>query len=94
MPSAAADRTTLEVQAILTDAYDGMIRVLNDAQRFGLELVATVLEEAGSEARLRLVLTTAAPVTPEVLRARLARHPCVRQVEVSRKDRSPMPLAA
>ncbi|WP_159718811.1 hypothetical protein [Geminicoccus flavidas] len=94
MPSAAADRTTLEVRAILIDAYDGMIRVLNDTQRFGLELVATVLEEAGSQVQLRLVLAASLPVTPEVLRARLARHPCVRQVEVSQKDRAPLPLAA
>ncbi|HWL68237.1 MAG TPA: hypothetical protein VNS22_07605 [Geminicoccus sp.] len=94
MPSSAADRTTFEVRAILIDAYDGMIRVLNDAQRFGLELVATLLEEAGNEAELRMVLVASAPVTPEVLRARLARHSCLRQVEVSRRDRTPLPLAA
>ena len=50
--------------------------------------------DAGSEAELRLVLAASVPVTPEILRARLARHPCLRQVEVSRKDRSPMLLAA
>ena len=94
MPSAAADRTTFEVQAILIDAYDGMIRVLNDAQRFGLELVTVALDEVGGIPQLRLALAAAAPVSPEVLRARLDRHPCLCRVEVRQMVRAPMPLAA
>ena len=70
------------VSAVVTDAYDGLIRLLGDAQRFGFALRASTLstEEDGS-ASVTLTLSIPVRVDVELVAARLARHPVVRSLD-------------
>ena len=75
------------VQTALNDAYDGVIRLLNDAQRSGFELRAMTLEVDGDEtASATLTLSIPACVDAQLLVARLARHPTVRHLGVQGND--------
>jgi hypothetical protein len=75
---------TFTFRITLTDAYDGILRVLIDAQRLGLELVALDLQP-GRETRcmtMTMTVSAAVPVDGQLLATRFARHPVVSQVEV------------
>lgn len=73
----------LVLAAELSHGYDGSIRLLGDAQRFGLSLLSFAVEgqEAGV-AVARLELGVPAGVHANVVRARFLRHPGVRMMEV------------
>ena len=73
----------VELAISVHDAYDGLVRLLIDAQRFGwtlTELRAT--SRPDSSAEIRLVVATPAGVEQGGLAARLARHPSVAAVQV------------
>ena len=81
------------VNAVVNDAYDGLIRLLGDAQRFGFALRASTLEtEADGRASVTLTLSVPARLDVELVAARLARHPVVQslgaQVNASRASGS------
>src|SRR4051812_21893899 len=58
------------VSAVVHDAYDGLIRVLGDAQRFGFELRASTLEtEADGSASVRITLSVPAHLDVELVAA-------------------------
>lgn len=68
----AAFAETVTFRITLTDAYDGILRVLIDAQRLGLELVAFDLQP-GREARwVTMTVSPAVPVDGRVLATRFA----------------------
>lgn len=70
-------------RARLNEAYDGAIRLLIDAQRFGLGLNAMTLEtSAGGEVTAVLTLDVPQGGSATVIAERLMRHPVVRQVDV------------
>ena len=88
------------VYASVEDAYDGTVRLLADAQRFGLGLGAMSLE-ANEEGGSILTLTLGVPehVDDRLLASRFARHPGVSQVELGPRPVDPEwaelePLAA
>ena len=66
------------VNAVVTDAYDGLIRLLGDAQRFGFALRASTLSAEGDgSASVTLTLSVSARLDVQLVAARLARHPVV-----------------
>jgi hypothetical protein len=72
----------LIVEAVLNDPYDGAIRLLGDAQRFGFELrslALKVMADGGAAA----IVTLHVPISVDVqlVSARLARHPAVQRVD-------------
>jgi len=74
-------RITLNIS--VCDAYDGLVRLLVDAQRFGwslAELQAT--SRLDSSAEIRLVVAMPASAGQDAVAARLARHPSVTAVQV------------
>jgi len=70
------------VNAVVTDAYDGLIRLLGDAQRFGFALRASTLSAEGDgSASVTLTLSVPARLDGQLVAARLARHPVVRSLD-------------
>jgi hypothetical protein len=71
----------LVIEADLNDPYDGAIRILGDAQRFGFELQSVALT-AKSDGRASAIITLYVPtsVDTQIVCARLARHPAVQRV--------------
>ena len=70
------------VNAVVTDAYDGLIRLLGDAQRFGFALRASTLSAEGDgSASVTLTLSVPARLEVQLVAARLARHPVVRSLD-------------
>jgi len=70
------------VNAVVSDAYDGLIRLLGDAQRFGFALRASTLSAEGDgSASVTLTLSVPARLDAELVAARLARHPVVRSLD-------------
>jgi hypothetical protein len=73
------------INAAFSDAYDGLIRLVGDAQRFGLELRALTLSApAGKPAIAELTLFIPVSLSADLLVSRLARHPAVLSVEADR----------
>jgi hypothetical protein len=67
------------VHAIVDDAYDGVIRLLADAQRIRLILDhLQVVSAADSTTTLEAVMSVPAGMDIEHLAVRFARHPTVR----------------
>src|SRR4051794_15180376 len=61
------------VSAVVTDAYDGLIRLLGDAQRFGFALRASTLSAEGDgSASVTLTLSVPARLEVQLVAARLA----------------------
>jgi hypothetical protein len=77
----------ITVEAVLNDPYDGAIRILGDAHRFGLELRSMALATK-ADGVVSLTATLGVPITADVqlIAARLARHPAVRHVEAAWAD--------
>ncbi len=76
----------LHLSTVLVDPYDGAIRILGDAQRFGLGLRELHLEPLPDcTSRMRLELLVPAGSDADLLRSRFARHGAVASVERSRK---------
>jgi hypothetical protein len=75
------------VEAVLNDPYDGAIRILGDAQRFGFELRSMALATRADGA-VSLTATLGVSITADVqlIAARLARHPAVRHAEATWTD--------
>ena len=69
------------VSAFVDDAYDGVIRLLCDAQRFGFVL-ETLVVERGDTGDSSVVATFAVPATMDgdVIVARLSRHLSIKSV--------------
>ncbi len=72
----------LVVHATLDDAFDGIIRVLGDALRFGTALqTLTLAAEPDGTATASMTLSVPTRIDGQLLAARFARHPVVRDVE-------------
>jgi hypothetical protein len=71
------------VEAVLNDPYDGAIRLLGDAQRFGFELQSLTLT-AQTAAVTLATITLRVPTSFEahLVAARLSRHPALQRVNV------------
>ena len=68
----------LRLATVLTDPFDGAIRILCDAQRFGLSLRKLHLEAIpGGQSTMTLALQVPEGSDAELLRARFARHGAV-----------------
>jgi hypothetical protein len=69
------------VEAILNDSYDGAIRLLGDAQRFGFELRSFALT-ARMDGIASAIITLRVPtsVDAELVATRLSRHPAMQRV--------------
>ena len=75
-------RREVVVNAVVTDAYDGLIRLLGDAQRFGFALRASTLSAEGDgSASVTLTLSVSARLDVQLVAARLGRHPVVRSLD-------------
>ncbi len=76
------------VHATFNDAYDGIIRLLGDAQRFGFEIRAlTLATEVQGVASATFMLTVPLGIDDQLVEARLARHPGIRSLDARRADR-------
>jgi hypothetical protein len=75
---------TATFRMTVSDAYDGAIRILNDAQRFGLELISLDLQQAKSVcgADMKVVLSSSRRFEHKLLTKRFIRHPTVLRVHV------------
>lgn len=78
MPDEQSTARTLRLSTVLVDPFDGVIRILCDAQRFGLALRALHLEPlADNRSRMDLELLVPAGSDADLLRTRFARHGAV-----------------
>lgn len=78
----AAHTNVLLLSTVVADPFDGAIRILCDAQRFGFTLRELHLEPlAGQKSRMDLELLVPAGSDTELLRSRFARHGAVVSVE-------------
>lgn len=78
MPDDQSTARTLRLSTVLVDPFDGVIRILCDAQRFGLALRALHLEPIGDDrSRMDLELLVPAGSDSDLLRTRFARHGAV-----------------
>jgi hypothetical protein len=70
------------IEAVLNDPYDGAIRLLGDAQRFGFE-IRTFALAAGTNGTASATITLGVPtlIDTQVIAARLARHPAVQRAD-------------
>jgi hypothetical protein len=70
------------VEAVLNDSYDGAIRLLGDAQRFGFELQSFALSErVGGIASATMTVCVPTSVDTHVVATRLSRHPAIQCVD-------------
>jgi hypothetical protein len=72
------------IEAIFNDAYDGIIRLMTDAQRFGLHQEALNVSRDSLDnyvASLRLALPD--EMVDADLVARFARHPAIRRIQAA-----------
>jgi len=64
------------IAATMTDAHDGLSRLLGDVARFGYGLMSVKLDTSPAPSQIEMHVT-ADDVTSEVIAARLARHPSI-----------------
>ena len=74
-------RRVTRVQAVVDDAYDGVIRLLNDVQRFGYGLLEMTVAQAEDLMSISMTLAPPAHADARLLAARLGRHLTVVRVE-------------
>ncbi|WP_262272149.1 hypothetical protein [Microvirga yunnanensis] len=69
------------VEAALNDSYDGAIRLLGDAQRFGFELRSFALA-ARTDGTASAIITLTVPISADaqLVATRLSRHPSMQRV--------------
>ena len=69
------------VEAVLNDGYDGAIRLLGDAQRFGFELRSFALA-ARADGTASSIITLTVPISADaqLVATRLSRHPAMQCV--------------
>lgn len=73
---------TLRLSTVLVDAFDGVIRILGDAQRFGLTLHALHLEPLDDhQSRMDIALLVPAGSDADLLTTRFGRHGAVVSIE-------------
>jgi hypothetical protein len=69
------------IEAVLNDSYDGAIRLLGDAQRFGFELRSFALAaRTGGITSAIMTLHVPTSVDAQLVARRLSRHPAMRRV--------------
>jgi hypothetical protein len=74
----------IHLSVVVADAFDGAVRLLTDAQRFGFRIRAfhlDAMEDKG--ATIRIALGVSPETDPNDLRSRLARHPTVISLEAA-----------
>ena len=83
-----AQMDVLQLATVLVDAFDGAIRILSDAQRFGLRLRQLHLESLPDErSEMKLELLVPSGSDADLLKTRFERHGAVVSVERTyRKD--------
>jgi hypothetical protein len=68
------------VEADLNDAYDGIVRLLGDAERSGYELRGVTLATGANQGRMAtLTLGVPAEADVQLIAARSSRHPAVQR---------------
>lgn len=86
----AEQMDVLMVSTVLVDPFDGAIRILADAQRFGFSLRELHLEPLGGRrSKMSLELLVPAGSDAALLRSRFARHGAVASVEPLRQAGRP-----
>lgn len=79
-------RKGIEVRGELTNGGDALIRILTDAERFGLAVLSVDVKSDGQRGRLHMSAAFASPCQPvdtALLAARLERHSGVLAVQCS-----------
>ncbi len=72
------------LSAILSDAVDGVLRLLTDIAKFGFRILELhVVSEAGGEARVLMRIATPRGTDAANISSRLARHVCVITLRVA-----------
>lgn len=72
----------LSLSVVVTDPFDGAVRILLDAQRFGFVLKELHLEAAGkAKSTMTLRLLVPASSDTDHIRSRFARHAAVASLE-------------
>lgn len=67
----------------IADSYDAVLRVLTDAQRFGLDLINLNLRPTDKGQELTIALSFTAAIDCQLLALRFGRHPTVLHVDGS-----------
>jgi hypothetical protein len=76
----------LRLSALVDDTFDGAVRLIGDAQRFGFSIRELHLDAPeGASARICLTLCIPGDLDPAVVRSRLARHPTVVSLDIARE---------
>jgi hypothetical protein len=88
----------MHVRAHLFEGQGGLIRILTDAERFGLSVTNIDLRAAAHDPALLLLSATflakAGELDAAQLAARLSRHPGVARVDCTERAVDPVELAA
>ena len=78
-----SSQRTVTVFAYAADAFDGLIRLVIDVQRFGCALKTLQLSHtAAGEAEIELSVGVPPELDEEQMMARLARHPVLRSTKI------------
>lgn len=93
---AAPWNRAIAIRATFTDAFDGIARMMGEAQRLGFELRSLSVEADQRGAAAYLALTVPIDVDVVQLAARISRHPCMIEASIdeaamriaTRSDRS------
>jgi hypothetical protein len=81
------------LRATLGDCCSGLIRLVDDVQRFGLQLRTLILARGDDEAAVATIsLSIPCSANAGFIATRLARHPSVASVEVQRDCSAPQSL--
>ena len=76
-----SSRRVTRVEAVVDEAYDGVVRLLNDVQRFGYGLLGMAVAEAEGLMSVSMTLAPPSQADARLLEARLGRHLTVVQVK-------------
>lgn len=73
----------VHVTATVTDAHDGLTRLLGDVARFGYELTSVVLDNTAKQGRVQIGFIVEG-TDPAIVGARLSRHPTIIWLEATK----------